>query len=78
MHETGRSKLVPWDDPLGSNGEGGGRGFRMGDTCTPTWLIHVNVWQNYHNIVINLQLKYFFLKARKPIGKYCNNLVKKW
>ena len=50
----------------------------MGDTCTPTWLIHVNVWQNYHNIVINLQLKYFFLKARKPIGKYCNNLVKKW
>ena len=30
MHETGCSGLVHWDDP-----EGGGRGFRMGDTCTP-------------------------------------------
>ena len=24
------------DDPEGWDGEGGGRGFRMGDTCTPT------------------------------------------
>ena len=23
------------DDPEGWGGEGGGRGFRMGDTCTP-------------------------------------------
>ena len=29
------TKLVHWDDPEGWNGEGGGRGFRMGDTCTP-------------------------------------------
>ena len=35
MHETGHSKPVPWDDPEGWDGEGGGRGFRMGDTCTP-------------------------------------------
>ena len=35
MHETGCLGLVYWDDPEGWDGEGGGRGFRMGDTCTP-------------------------------------------
>ena len=35
MPETGRSGLVHWDDPEGCDGEGGGRGFRMGNTCTP-------------------------------------------
>ena len=35
MHETGCSGLVHWDDPEGWDGVGGGRGFRMGNTCTP-------------------------------------------
>ena len=35
MHDTGCSGLVRWDDPEGWDEEGGGRGFRMGDTCTP-------------------------------------------
>ena len=35
MHETGSSGLVHWDDPEGWSGEGGGRGFRMGNTGTP-------------------------------------------
>ena len=35
-----------WDDPEGWDGEGGGRGFRMRNTCTPM-AIHVNVWQNH-------------------------------
>ena len=35
MHETGYSKLVHWDNPEGWDGEGGGRGVQMGDTCTP-------------------------------------------
>ena len=35
MHKTGCSGLVHWDDPGGCDGEGGGRGFRMGNTCTP-------------------------------------------
>ena len=35
MHETGRSGPVHWDDPEGWDWEGSGRGFRMGDTCTP-------------------------------------------
>ena len=34
MHDTGCSGLVHWDDPEGWDGEGGGRGFRMGNTCT--------------------------------------------
>ena len=33
MNETGCSGLVYWDDPEGWDGEGGGRGFRMGNTC---------------------------------------------
>ena len=36
MHETRHSGLVHWDDPEGWDGEGGGRGFRMGDSCTLT------------------------------------------
>ena len=35
MHDTGCSGLVHWDDPEGWDGEGGRRGFRMGNTCTP-------------------------------------------
>ena len=35
MHETGCSGLVHWDDPKGWDGQGCGRGFRMGNTCTP-------------------------------------------
>ena len=35
MHETGCSGLVHWDDPEGWDGEGDGRGFGIGDTCTP-------------------------------------------
>ena len=35
MHETGRLGLVHWDDPEGWDGEGGGREFQDGDTCTP-------------------------------------------
>ena len=31
----GCSGLVHWDDPKGWYGEGSGRGFRMGNTCTP-------------------------------------------
>ena len=35
MHETRHSKQVHWDNPEEWDGEGGGRGFRMGDICTP-------------------------------------------
>ena len=35
MHETGLSKLGYWDNPEGWDEEGGGRGFGMGDMCTP-------------------------------------------
>ena len=35
MNETGHSKPVHWDNPEGGDGEGGGRGFWDGDTCTP-------------------------------------------
>ena len=34
MHDTGCSGLVHWDDPEKWDGEGDGRGFRMGNTCT--------------------------------------------
>ena len=35
MHETGHSKPVHWDNPEGWDREGGGKGLRWGDTCTP-------------------------------------------
>ena len=50
MHDTGCLGLVHWDDPEGWYGEGGWRGFRIGNTCTPV-VYHVDVWQNQYNIV---------------------------
>ena len=35
LQDTGCLGLVHWDDPEGWCGEGGGRGFKMGNTCTP-------------------------------------------
>ena len=35
MYDAGCLGLVHWDDPEGWDGEKGGRGFRMGNTCTP-------------------------------------------
>ena len=35
MHDTGCLGLVQWDDPVGWDGEGDGRGARMGNTGTP-------------------------------------------
>ena len=35
MHDTGCLGLVHWDNPEGWYGEGGGGGFRMGNTCIP-------------------------------------------
>ena len=35
MHDTGCLGLVHWDDPEGWYGVGVGRGFRMGNMCTP-------------------------------------------
>ena len=51
MHETGCSGPLHWDDPEGWDGEGGGRGFQDRGTQVHLWLIHVDVWQNHHNIV---------------------------
>ena len=31
MYDPGCSGLMHWDDPEGWDGEGGGRGFRMGE-----------------------------------------------
>ena len=50
MHGTGCLGLVHWDDQRDGMGREVGGGFRMGNTCTP-WQIHVDVWQNQHNIV---------------------------
>ena len=35
MREAGHPEPVLWDHPEGGGGEGGGRGRRTGDACTP-------------------------------------------
>jgi len=35
MQDTGCLGLVYWDDPEGWGGQGGGRGFRIGNMCIP-------------------------------------------
>lgn len=37
MHEAGRPKPVLWNNIEGWSGEGGGRGFRMGQGNTHTY-----------------------------------------
>ena len=44
MPETECLGLVPWDDPEGSDGEGGGSGGSGWGTHVHPWRIHVNVW----------------------------------
>ena len=51
MHDTGCLGLVHWDDPEGWDGEGGEKGCSGWETRIHPWLIHVDVWQNQHNIV---------------------------
>ena len=51
MHDTECSGLVPWDDPDGWYGEGGGRGGSGWGARVHLWRIHVDIWQNQYNIV---------------------------
>ena len=48
MHEAGHSKPVPWDNPEGWGGEGGGRGFRMGE----------HMWEKRENAYFNVKENY--------------------
>jgi len=59
MHEAGHSKLMPWDNLEGWDGEGYVRGHQDGGTHVHPWLIHVDVWQKppQYCKVISLQLK---------------------
>ena len=58
MQDTRCLGLVHWDDPEGWYGEGGGRGFKIGNICTP---VADSCWCMAKPIqyckVINLQLK---------------------
>ena len=54
MHETESSGLMHWDDLEGWNGEGCGKGVQDVGAHVHLWLIHVNVWNNHHNIVKKL------------------------
>ena len=51
MNEAGHSKLLLWDNPEGWGGEGGGRVQDDEGIIVHPWLIHVDVWQDHHNIV---------------------------
>ena len=74
MHEIGCSGLVHWDDPEGWDGEGVGRGFRMGNTCTPIAdSCQCMSKQLQYCKVISLQLK---LKNKSNSGFPSDSVVK--
>ena len=54
MHEPRHTKPVLWENPEGWGGEGGGREVQDVGAHVHLWLIHVNVWNNHHNIVKKL------------------------
>ena len=52
VHETGHSKLVHWTTQRDGLGREVGGDFEAGRGAhVHPWLIHVNVWQNHHNII---------------------------
>ena len=58
MHETEHSGMMHWGDPEGWDGERGGRGFRMWDTCTTVaYSCQCMAKPPQHCKVISLQLK---------------------
>ena len=80
MHEAGHWKSVPWDNPEGWGGEGGGRVIQDGRTHVHPWLIHADLWQKSSQDckVIILPLKLIiFLKERKKINKFNSKKKKK-
>ena len=67
MQGAGCLGLVRWDNLEGWCGGGSWeRGLGLG-ICVHPWWIHVDVWQNQHNIVISLPLNKFIFK-NKVIG----------
>ena len=51
MDEAGHAKPVLWDNLEGYGGEGGGRGFRMGEnTCIHYGRFMLMYGKNHHNI----------------------------
>ena len=51
MHDTGHPGLVHWDDPEGSNGEGGGRGVQDGEHMYACGGFMSIYGKNYYNTV---------------------------
>ena len=51
MHEAGHSNPELLENSESWGGEGGGMGVQNGGTHVRLWLIHVDVWQNHHNVV---------------------------
>ena len=66
MQDTGCLGVVHWDDPEGWYGEGGGRVFRIGNTCTPVADSCCCMAKPIQYCkVISLQLNKFVLKKLK-------------
>ena len=55
VHETDSQSRGSGTTQRDGVGREVGGGFRMRGHVHP-WVIHVNEWQNHHNIVISLQL----------------------
>ena len=51
IHGAGHSKLVLWDNPEGWGGDGGGRGFSMGEHMYIRSCFMFIYGTNHHNIV---------------------------
>ena len=51
MHDTGHPGLVHWDDPEGSNGEGGGSGVQDGEHMYACGGFMSIYGKNYYNTV---------------------------
>ena len=60
---------MPWEDPEGRDGEGGGSGDQDGETHVNPRLIHVNVWQKplqYCKVMILQLIKINEKKKKEP------------
>ena len=78
MHETGHSKWVHWDNPMGWVGVGGGRGVRDGvHIYTCGWFMSM-YGKNHHNILKKKKKKERKLSAEELKLSSCGVREDSW
>ena len=68
MQDTGCLGLVHWDDPEGWYRVGGGRGFRMGNTCASVVIFVYGVKELCNFTFVHVAVEFFLTPFAEEIA----------